>query len=197
MYILTNNQGDYICRGKDQRLFLSKDNRKALRLETETKAQNLINNLPKKLKGKDYKIEKIGFKKSLTNAMSNFNDSDFITSIKTSLNSLSNLADFDETVCSYKEKMLKELSTIDLELTDLDHFIESHKFSASEGYKISHMRQERLKKRRIIKNNIRMCDLLKQCTSDSVKSCKKIEQIENYSYTPRVLKDLFENRKLD
>lgn len=75
-----------------------------------------------------------------------------------------------------KKELSAQLSELDKELTDMDHFIEFNKFSASEGYMILKMRKDILEERREVKTQIHL---------------QQIKEGRAARYHPRVLKELF------
>lgn len=180
MYILNDN-GNYVCRGSDNRFYLSKDINKAAMFKTENRASNACLNLPKTMKNRNFKLQLID------SSVSSLNIENFQT-LKENINLL---AMYDNDIGKYQNQMREQLSIIDLELTDIDHYIEFNKLSASEGYKISKLRQDKLKKRREIKDSLYTCSLLKKHSSDSKKIMTEIKNRECREYHPRVMKELF------
>lgn len=176
MYIL-NNQGNYICRGSDDRLFLSKDINKAILFKTRERAANTLLNLPKALRGKKFEVELFETIK--------------YEELQKLKNNIGLLALCSNDIDRYQKQIREQLSTIDLELTDIDHYIEFNKLSASDGYKIFKLRQDKLKKRREIKDALYTCSLLKKHSLESKKIIKEISCRERRKYTPRVMNELF------
>jgi hypothetical protein len=58
----------------------------------------------------------------------------------------------------------EKLSQKDMELSDLDHYIENHKLRAYEYAKVGKLRQTLRGERRSIKNNIEMIETIKKFT---------------------------------
>ena len=83
------------------------------------------------------------------------------------------------------------LSEIDLELSDMLHYIEFHKFSACEGYKLCKKLQQILDKRRVIKNELKVV----QETERIYNPLNITAKIEHCTYKPRVLNELFDDNK--
>lgn len=93
-----------------------------------------------------------------------------------------------------KTLLLSEQSKIDLEKTDIEHYIEFGNFSASEGYKAVMILKECLERRRAIKDE---CNMVRS-VADMLGSRIKPERIDNIikrtdgrSYHPRIRKELF------
>ena len=95
--------------------------------------------------------------------------------------------------------MLKlELSNVDLEISDILHYIEFHRFSACEGYKLAKMIQVASDKRREIKKQLEVINIFKTSTCTSISSghlINKIDNVDDKIYRPRILNNLFENGK--
>lgn len=93
-----------------------------------------------------------------------------------------------------KALLLDEQSKVDLEKTDIEHYIEFGNFSASEGYKAVMILKDCLERRRAIKDE---CNMVRS-VADMLGSRIKSERIDNIirrtdgrSYHPRIRKDLF------
>lgn len=94
-----------------------------------------------------------------------------------------------------KEELCKQLSDVDKELTDINHYIEFCNLNAAQGYKAYKMIKERRIKRRIIKNELSIVDaILEKKVSDSITDEveKVIHNLNERTYTPRILDELFD-----
>ena len=94
-----------------------------------------------------------------------------------------------------KEELCKQLSNVDKELTDINHYIEFCNLNAAQGYKAYKMIKERRIKRRIIKNELSVVDvILEKKISDSIidEIEKVINGLNERTYTPRILDELFD-----
>lgn len=94
-----------------------------------------------------------------------------------------------------KEELCKQLSDVDKELSDINHYIEFCNLNAAQGYKVYKMIKERRAKRRTIKNELVVVDaILEKKIGDSI--TEEIEKVINHLdkriYTPRILNDLFD-----
>jgi hypothetical protein len=58
----------------------------------------------------------------------------------------------------------QRLSQVDMELSDLDHYLENHKLKSYEHAKVSKLRQEKRIERRNIKDNIDMIEVVQRFT---------------------------------
>lgn len=119
-------------------------------------------------------------------------------SLKAELNNASSMM---KEVVYNQEFLLKELSDIDLEISDILHYIEFHKFSASEGYKLAKMLQVARDKRRKIKDELDIVEIVKSVDCKSLLNgnlVDRMDSLDSRMYTPRVLTELFkkgENKK--
>lgn len=87
-----------------------------------------------------------------------------------------------------------ELSRVDKEITDIEHYIEFYSFSASRGYELSKMLKDRLDRRREIKNEMELLNDISCMQMGYIangKGRKKLEKRADKQYIPRVLKELF------
>lgn len=83
------------------------------------------------------------------------------------------------------------LSDINQEIVDLEHYIEFSKLNVSEGYKAYKMLRDTLRERRKIKDSITAAQsLYENCNVDKLYDCN--DRLHNRTYTPRKLTSLFE-----
>lgn len=115
------------------------------------------------------------------------------------INSFNQFSTHIEQISGLSDELSSIISYTDLELSDMLHYIEFHKFSASEGYQLCKKIQEICDRRRDAKNKLQII-----CTVNS-QSCKKIlsgdaarditNAINKKRYTPRILEKMFEDNK--
>lgn len=112
---------------------------------------------------------------------------------------------FDEVIKSLKAvdvtgydkdqgELSQKLSHVDQEISDIQHYIEFNTLNAAEGYKAFKMLQDKLQERRVIKDDFLKFQILSNAkVSDIFDGTldKSLEVLENRTYTPRVLKELF------
>lgn len=94
-----------------------------------------------------------------------------------------------------QKELNQQLSQVDLELTDCDHYLEWNKLNAAQGYKISKIRQERLARRRSIKNELLVMKIISEKkigenVADEIQA--QIAGMDKRSYRPRILSELFD-----
>lgn len=106
------------------------------------------------------------------------------------------IASFAESASERKDTLNLKLSEVDKEISDLEHYIElGEKFDAYKGWLAFSMLRNRLKKRRKIKNELKVVTQLGECKLDAdmiLNIRDVINNIGNQKYQPRVLNELFE-----
>lgn len=181
---------------------------KAFQINDEVKATNIMNSLPKVLrKNHAWEVKEYPDNEQKDNTV----DLDSIESIP--FESYENILSKTKTTTTqmsallYSQKqalkshvveyqtLLKMLSDIDKQLSDMDHFIEFNKFSASRGYKMLALRQEKLKQRRDIKDSIFIYQQFLSITDQSKinNAISSIEGLGGREYAPRT--NLYEELK--
>lgn len=97
-----------------------------------------------------------------------------------------------ETTEKYYDDLTKELSTVDGEITDINHYIEFVNLNAAQGYNACKLLKDRLVRRREIKNELTYINSLRQRGFTMKKFNKSNELLTRQRrYTPRVLNELF------
>lgn len=93
-----------------------------------------------------------------------------------------------------KDELVQQLSKVDQELSDVNHYIEFCNLNAAQGYKAYKMIKDRRIKRRSIKNELQVVDIIlskKICETATDEIQKAIAGIDQRTYEPRVLNELF------
>ena len=94
-----------------------------------------------------------------------------------------------------KEELTNQLSQVDKELSDINHYIEFVNLNAAQGYKAYKMIKERRIKRRSIKNELEILSIiLGKKISDSVTDeiQTAVSGMDGRRYEPRVMNELFD-----
>lgn len=94
-----------------------------------------------------------------------------------------------------KNQLLTQLSNVEKEIMDILHYIEFVNLNASQGYKAYKMIKEKRIVRRSLKNELSILDLiLGKKISETVEEEieKRLDEMDNRKYEPRVLKELFD-----
>ena len=94
-----------------------------------------------------------------------------------------------------KDNLLSQLSKIDQELSDIDHYIEFVNLNAAQGYKAYRMIKDRRIIRRSIKNELEVLNIIlgkkiSETATDEIQ--KAIYGMDKRTYEPRVLNELFD-----
>ena len=94
-----------------------------------------------------------------------------------------------------KDNLLSQLSKIDQELSDIDHYIEFVNLNAAQGYKAYRMIKDRRIIRRSIKNELDVINIIlgkkiSETATDEIQ--KAISGMDKRTYEPRVLNELFD-----
>ena len=94
-----------------------------------------------------------------------------------------------------KDNLLSQLSKIDQELSDIDHYIEFVNLNAAQGYKAYMMIKDRRIIRRSIKNELDVLNIIlgkkiSETATDEIQ--KAIYGMDKRTYEPRVLNELFD-----
>lgn len=94
-----------------------------------------------------------------------------------------------------KEELINQLSEVDKELCDINHYIEFCNLNAAQGYKAYKMIKDRRVKRRSIKNELEVLNIiLGKKLSESVTNeiTNAVSGMDKRIYEPRVLNELFD-----
>lgn len=93
-----------------------------------------------------------------------------------------------------------ELSKIDAEKIDLEHYIEFKNQNACNGYKVYRRLQNVLRRRRQLVNEQKIISIINKTAYESenvIKMITAIKGLDNQKYKPRVLVELFRENKID
>ncbi|MCD8108171.1 MAG: hypothetical protein LUE20_09475 [Oscillospiraceae bacterium] len=110
---------------------------------------------------------------------------------------LKNIGDTYLKVSKYREQLNKQLSALDLEQCDLLHACEFYKCNVVEGYKLYKMLHDLRIRRRWVKDEMKRADTILMKNYSDVMSGEiqaDFSALDNREYTPRVLKELFEEK---
>lgn len=109
--------------------------------------------------------------------------------------SFSKITDFLNQAAKRKEELLNDLSLVDSEISDINHYIElAEGLNAYHGYLAFRMLRNKLKLRRQIKDELNIVQAI--CNSDNSRAeferiSRCISGMETRRYEPRVLTELF------
>ena len=190
-YVITIGK-NYIGYDKGGRMVEVNDVNLALKAPMH-KLTNFINNcispdLRKKCKVVD--VDSIGTKHvAIPTIKSESSEQKLFDDIFTKLKSLGS-ANFQKE----HDELSQQLSKIDQEVCDIQHYIEFNRLNAAEGYKAYKLLQDKLLERRVIKDNQSKFQMLASAkVSDIFDGTleKNLSELSHRTYTPRVLKELF------
>lgn len=94
-----------------------------------------------------------------------------------------------------KELLEKQLHELEDEKLDIEHYIEFQNLNAAQGYKASKELKTCRVKRRSVKNEIAVIDIILELQMKEIVSSKilqKIEELDKRTYKPRIRTDLFD-----
>lgn len=94
-----------------------------------------------------------------------------------------------------KDELVQQLSKVDQELSDVNHYIEFCNLNAAQGYKAYKMIKDRRIIRRSIKNELDVLNIIlgKKISETAIDEIHKaITGMDNRKYEPRVLNELFD-----
>lgn len=164
------------------------------------KAKTIIQNmLPKKLKAtmKPVMID-TGAKKDIVPLdMSKRNSDKSALQDKNITRWIDRVSDVNGLVDDMKkriEDLNNELSLIDKETVDIEHYIEFGQLNACQGYKVSKMLQDRFRQRRKIKDELVVITKILGLKVGEISKSeveKSIMSLDDRKYRPRVLEELF------
>lgn len=166
----------------------------AWKIDTEQKAVNIMSTLPKLMKQKETEVI----------CLEDEEDDKYINDEYTPVNIdnvkslICDLSDQLKTMQGNKSWLTEMHSKIDREISDILHYIEFYSFNACQGYKLAKELKELRLKRRDIKNQLEAIDIINSHSCSMLadgKTNKALCNIENKSYTPRVLTELFEDKE--
>lgn len=196
-YIELSQNGNYT---------MTTDKSRACRFKTSEKAQNVLNSLPKMLKKYLWELTVDEQPPELKTDLSTYdlnlyigenkkedvlNINNIIMNYQESIDDIINIVKF--ILNTYKQKTVElqalnnRNSLLDKELVDLDHLIEFNNLSASQGFQIYKIQQQKFQQRRYVKNLIFAYQQLLSLFDEekSINALLSIKGLENQKYAPR------------
>lgn len=207
-YVIADaNKTMWVCKNKDSSYSLTTDSNKALIFESKSAANATFQfNLPKLIKDKGVAVKAVTLqiagvsapkaaKEPVTNvAPQASNEAD------TSKYIISVLSDAVAKLNCRHVSLVEEESKYDRQRTDVEHYIELNagKLNAYEGYQAYKMLQDVLLKRRKVKDELQIIQVVrdKMAFPDDIANIdSKVKELESRHYEPREFKHLFEGGK--
>lgn len=115
--------------------------------------------------------------------------------IKKWLDKVSGLNGLAKDASNRKQELLTQLKRVENEMCDVQHYIEFCNLNAAQGYKAYKMLQDILIKRRSIKNELDVLQIIlgKRISESVVEQIQRsVARMDVRQYEPRVLKELFD-----
>lgn len=111
------------------------------------------------------------------------------------LNKISNMNELVEEAKRRKETLEKQLHDLEDEKLDIEHYIGFQNLNAAQGYKASKELKNCRVKRRSVKNELAVINIIlekkmKEIVSDEI--YQKVEELDRRTYRPRIRTDLFD-----
>lgn len=206
-YIIENNTGEYLGFDDYKKLYKTRNAKSAASFETRGKAYNVLTcSLPKKKRAgwnvverkvtEEPQPETDTVQENSSQRYRSETSEEFTIGNKPDWEALrKNFEEAYKDIITYKKEVREQLITTELELYDCEHACEFFKCNASKGYKLYSMIHERRVKRRYLKNEYKKAMVLLNMPHYDIVNGKledAFKKIDEQSYEPRVLKELFE-----
>lgn len=216
-YILTDGHGSFIRYDTFTGKYVPIKNESfAEKWKQRDKAKNILKNcLTKQLQGK-YHVDEVDdgtgicglpIKKTVSEVNANATVDLHIDEVKQLIiekfedtqiskweSGIETMSDFVQDAELRREKLAKDLSDVDKEIIDIQHYIEFNDMNAYQGWLAYKMLQNRLRERRKVKNELKILTQLGNCKVDSAmlgEIKNAIGEMDNRVYIPRKLTQLF------
>lgn len=183
-YLIRDKSGNYLSFTGNNKWFFSPDSENAARL-TEAKAHNFLrSSIPQVKRTECSVVPEISAPTPLRDTETRFDWAELTASQQKLYAQL----------FSYKEELRTQLSTVDQEICDIEHYIEFFSLDAAKGYKAYKMLRDRLQHRRHIKNELAKVSHMLSGSPENFSSGevgRRIRGLDHAGYSPRVLGELF------
>lgn len=203
-YAITNSEKTvWVCKDKSGAYSLTTDKGKAVIFDTKPSADTVFkSNLSKLIKSKGVEVKAVTLQisgadvKPVKEVAVTKEVAATHTDISSSKHIISILTDAAAKLNCRHAELVEEESRYDREKTDVEHYIELNagKLNAFEGYKAYKLLQDILLKRRKVKDEIQILNVVrdKMAITDDIESInERVSELESRSYTPRELHYLF------
>lgn len=220
IFIISDGKGSYIRQDINNRYVPVRNRALADEWDEKYKAQNILKNAVPKKHRKAYRVieensgitiskkdEDKSFPEDSNENTQKMSKEHQISEVKKMTDEIAEdgrMAEWEDRILSLNafvedaEKRRQELSdmisNVDKEIIDIQHYIELNNLNCYQGWLAFKMLQNRLRKRRKIKNELQVLSQLGDCKIDSSMLggiLKAIKELDNRVYTPRVLTQLF------
>ena len=184
MYVIKHQDGDYLFQTFDNRFAQTPDIAKAMVMSYD-KARNIHKSSISPTVRDKWSI--VSYSVELNGCDNSVLEFDWYSISDAQLKLYSDLK-------FHGDRLREQLSKVDLEICDIQHYIEFFSLDAAKGYKAYKMLKERLIRRREIKDEIAKVNLFLAGNATDFSSGKVTQQLrtmECRNYQPRILNELF------
>lgn len=194
-YVITDNSKTmFVCKGANNAYALTTDPDKAIIWDSKITVDAVFkSNLPKSIRDKGLSVRAVPLqmrfdKPQHEQTQPEAGSSRYIISVLSEAAAKLNVR---------HATLNEELSVYDRQITDVEHYIEFNagKLNAYEGYQAYKLLQDVLLKRRKVKDELQMINVVRDkmsISSDIDGVNARIIELENQTYKPREFKHLFE-----
>lgn len=170
-------------------------------LFTKKQAEGICkSSLPKALRGifhiKKYDIPPENVKQVSRQDLKNNTEKVMIAeNIQVWLNKIANMNGLVKDAIKQKEILEKQLQKLEDERLDIEHYIEFQNLNAAQGYKASKELKNCRIKRRTVKNELAVIDIILSHKMEEIVSNEvhqKVKELDKRTYRPRIRTDLFD-----
>ena len=218
-YVISNGKGIYAAQTKDDRYVPVGDFKSAVQFDSYNKAKNILKSNLGKGFGRKFHVEEImlddngdkiiPMKKPIPIAKPEevtpcktiskrfrvlLEEPDVDSHVNDIHESVNDLIGKVSKLASQKEQILNRISTVDQEISDLEHFIEfSDKLNVYEGWLVYKLLKKRLQERRIKKDELYFINTAGETFESLERMGKILEGMDGRKYTPRILTEIFKD----
>lgn len=186
-YLITDNK--HYIELVENRPSITTDSMRAQTWASEDKAKNYMSTLPIFLQKYEWHVE------SAKNAIMSVN-----TDIIDVDNVIAYLVEASDRLERRLDYLCKQLSVIDLERTDIEHYVEFNEFDENMSREIYERLHANALQRRHIKDEIAKTECLLRAgvnKQNMAKVTKRVDELQHKQYTARVLSDIFNHEVTD
>lgn len=159
------------------------------------KANNIIKSMPTELREYSWQIECATVSKSAiidTSTGNNFNyDLDY---------EISRMEKFAKDLKEQEKILIAKLQKMEFKIVDLEHYVEFYNADMYSAWKYYKLFQDVMRERRCIKDEIAIINYILNSNMKSASNnllSKAVSRLNERQYSPRVLKDLFNEKNID
>ena len=197
VYVLTDGNGNYIRNDESTGKYVPVRGEKyAKQFPTSQKALSILQNSVAKNIRSNYNVAAIEDKDVFSiETVKDLVDQEIIDDeILNWSQNVDSVLDMINRAKNRKDELTEKISTVDKEITDIQHYIELNRINAYQGWLSASMLQNRLRQRRKYKDELSILNAILNSGIDAVNMQGVKAAISNLSgrrYAPRILTELF------